>query len=124
MPLAVHQDALGPVDRFALGELALRLGEIGLEPREGVEALDRQVDHRADAVRMEPVDDIGRNARIDRRADRLIVGLVDEHRDRAGERAADREIFLEHVARGIAEVDQHDVGRDRLDPGDAGPCVR
>ena len=63
---AVHQDALGPVDRLALGQLAARFVEVGLEPREGVEPPHRDVDQRPDAARRQPVDDIGRDTRIDR----------------------------------------------------------
>ena len=92
-------------------EFVLQLGE-------GVEAGDAEVEDRLDALLLQAVDDIGGDAGIDRGLDRGGVALVDEHRDRPPHGAADLEHLLQHVAAGVFEVDQDDVGIQRIDPGE------
>ena len=67
---------------------------------------------------LQAVDDVGRDAGIDRGLDRCGVALVDEHGDRPLHRAADLEHLLEHVAARVFQVDQDDVGIDRVDAGE------
>src|SRR6185436_4375220 len=70
-----------------LGDLAvlerrLRLLQLALEAIERVEAADRHVEDRPDALLAQPVDDVGRNAGVDGGLHGRAVGFVDEHRDR------------------------------------------
>ena len=55
---------------------------------------------------------------IDGFGDRLFVGLVDEHRDRPGQRARQGEALFQHVASRIFEIDEDDVGGKPLERGD------
>lgn len=62
----------------------------------------------------QPVDDVGGNSGLDRSLDRRRVALVDEHRNRPADGAADLEHRFEHVAAGVFQIDQDDVGIDRV----------
>jgi hypothetical protein len=44
-----------------------------------MEPFDGQIQQGADARRGKPVDDIGRDACIDRRGDRLVIAFIDEY---------------------------------------------
>ena len=113
--LRLHQDALGAIDHLALLERALGAVELVLQPRERVEARDAQVEDGLDALFLQVADDVGRHAGVDRGLDRGGVALVDEHRDRALHRPAHLEHLLQLVAAGVFQVDQDDVGVDRID---------
>jgi hypothetical protein len=116
----VHQDRLGAVDQLAVGQRRARFLQLGLHAREGVEPPHRQFEHGLDPLLAQAIDDIGRNPRIDGRADHRLVRLVDEHRDGPGQRTADGEHFLKRVAAGAAQIHEHDIGCHAFEPGDKG----
>ena len=113
--LELHEDALGAVDHLARLELALGAVELALQPREGVEARDAQIEDVLHALLLEAVDDVGGDAGVHRRLDGVAVRLVDEHGGRPAHDARDLEHLLQHVAAGVLQVDQDHVGIDAVD---------
>ncbi len=103
---------------LALLERAARAVELVLQARERVEARDGEIENALDALLSEVADDVGRHAGIDGRLDHVGVALIDEHGDRALHRARRLEHPLEHLAVRIFEIDQDDVGIDRVDAGE------
>ena len=112
-PARLHQNALGAVDQLAVLQLRARIFEFARHAREGVETADSHVEDRLDAFLAQPVDDVGRHARINRRLDRGRVRSVDEHRDRPLHRARQLEHVLQHIAVGVFEIDDDDVRLQR-----------
>ena len=89
--------------------------QLALEPIERVKAADRHVEDRLHALLTKSIDDVRRNAGIDRGLHRRAVGLVDEHGDGPPREARHLEHLLERVAARILEIDEDDVGIDGAD---------
>src|SRR5262252_982667 len=110
-----HENALGAVDHLAFLERGARALELVPQAGEGIEARDAEIEDVLDAPLLQTSDDIGGDAGIDGSLDRGLVALIDEHGDGPHHRPADLEHLLERVAARILEVDQDDVGVERVD---------
>ena len=76
-----------------------------------------------DALLLQSVDDVGRHAGIDRCLDRGALSLWSTNMATGRfTAAAHLEHLLEHVAAGIFQVDQDDVGIDRVDAREQVRC--
>ncbi|MGY4418852.1 hypothetical protein ACVWY2_001277 [Bradyrhizobium sp. JR6.1] len=106
----------GAVDHLTLLQRMLGAVEFILQLGKGIEAGHAEIEDRLHPLLLEAVDDVGGDARLHRGLDRGGVALVDEHRDRAADRTADLEHLFQHVAAGILEVDDDDLGIERIDP--------
>lgn len=114
---AIHQQPFRAIDQLAVGQFALDIGETAAQLRVVREAHERYLEDRCEALGRQSFDEIGADARADRRADQRLVGIVAEHQYRARRgRVHHRELF-ERVARGRIGIDDHDVGALRLDRG-------
>src|SRR3546814_12422737 len=89
-------------------------GQFPLQAGEYVETPDRHVDDRLDALLLQAIDDIGGNTGIDGGLGHRRIGLVDEHRHRAGAPAGNLETRLEDVAAGIFSMDGDAIRRAEL----------
>src|ERR1700751_1618898 len=117
-PLQFHQDSLGAIDHLALLERHLGAVELVLQLGESVEAGDAEVQDRLHPLLLQPIHDIGGDAGIDGGLDRGGIALVDEHGDRAAHRPADLEHLLQDVAAGVFQINDNDIGVERIDPGE------
>jgi hypothetical protein len=89
---------------------ALVLASSGAQALHFLEARDRHVEHRLDALGGEAVDHVGADAGAHRLLDQAGIRGVDEHHDRQRLVAADRAHALERVAARAVHVDDDDVG--------------
>ena len=106
----LHQDGFRSVDDLAFLKRGSGRRQFGAHALEHVKPRDGGIQHRLDAVRPQPVHDIGRDPRLDRRPGQMLVRAVDEHRHRPLCRPRGQRQFLKDIARGIGQIDQHDVG--------------
>ena len=100
---------------LALGEFVLDLREAFAQLRFLRETRERDFEDRREPLGREPFDEIGRDARADRVADQLLVGVVAEHQHRARRGLVHHRELFERVARRRFGIDDDDVRPLALD---------
>nr|GEU28124.1 hypothetical protein [Tanacetum cinerariifolium] len=113
--LALHQQALGALDDLALGQLALGVGQLVQQLLLAFKTRQRDIEHRLDAVALQPRHDVGRHARRHGRLHAVGVVAFGKHDDGPRFVAGGNHDVFEHIARVRLGVDDDHV---RLQLGD------
>src|SRR5882672_7609435 len=111
---SLHQDPLGALDLLPFRKLEIGLGQLRAQPLILVESRHCDFDDGLDARCIQPVDNIGGNARAHRVSNGIGRVVAREHHDWARLVAADHHYVLQYVAAGRIGIDDDDVGTDLL----------